>query len=197
MVLPTRFSSTRIGSLNMLSAMRSQPADNKNSLKKSGSSSNLSQLQSTVTATATAGALARIVPQASSTAMGSTQQPSLASLVTSSIDFEERLHDIVAAEVESAIAIAVRNAMEKEMVSVEEAVSNALKADRNSMDLRANVNTLVAVIGIVIFERGVWTAWDVCFGDSAWSEVVSVGIGLGILTAIRVFNIPLAEWRKP
>ncbi|KAL4531215.1 hypothetical protein Ndes2526B_g09617 [Nannochloris sp. 'desiccata'] len=177
--------------------MRSQPADNKNSLKKSGSSSNLSQLQSTVTATATAGALARIVPQASSTAMGSTQQPSLASLVTSSIDFEERLHDIVAAEVESAIAIAVRNAMEKEMVSVEEAVSNALKADRNSMDLRANVNTLVAVIGIVIFERGVWTAWDVCFGDSAWSEVVSVGIGLGILTAIRVFNIPLAEWRKP
>lgn len=84
MVLPTRFSSTRIGSLNMLSAMRSQPADNKNSLKKSGSSSNLSQLQSTVTATATAGALARIVPQASSTAMGSTQQPSLASLVVGS-----------------------------------------------------------------------------------------------------------------
>jgi len=118
-------------------------------------------------------------------------------LQTSSVDFEERLHDIVAAEVESAIAVAVRSAMEKEIVSVEEAVSKALKADRNSMDLRANVNTLVAVIGIVIFERGVWTAWDVCFGDSAWSEVVSVGIGLGILTAIRVFNIPLAEWRKP
>lgn len=116
---------------------------------------------------------------------------------TSSVDFEERLHDIVTAEVESAISVAVRSAMEKEMVSVEEAVSKALKADRPSMDLRANVNTLVAVIGIVIFERGVWTAWDVCFGDSAWSEAVSVGTGLGILTAIRVFNIPLAEWRKP
>lgn len=119
------------------------------------------------------------------------------SLQTSSADFEARLHDIVAAEVESAVAIAIRNAMEKEMFGIEEAVGNALKNDRTSMDLRANVNTLVAVIGIVIFERGVWTAWDVCFGDSAWSEAVSIGTGLGILTAIRVFNIPLAEWRKP
>jgi hypothetical protein len=232
---PTRPSTTRIGALNMLSAMRSPAPLDKNPLKRSSSAQNLSQLKSTVTATATAGALARVKrTQASSTsAVESPGQASLASLVvrftasshlytiltllplcsispvlssypyilhllqTSSVDFEERLHDIVAAEVESAIAVAVRNAMEKEMVSVEEAVSNALKADRNSMDLRANVNTLVAVIGIVIFERGVWTAWDVCFGDSAWSEVVSVGIGLGILTAIRVFNIPLAEWRKP
>jgi hypothetical protein len=84
MVLPTRLSSTRIDGLNMLSAMRSQPTDNKSLLKKSGSSSNLSQLQSSVTSSATAGALARIVPQASSTAIGSTEKPRLASLVVGS-----------------------------------------------------------------------------------------------------------------
>jgi len=81
MLLPTRLSSTRIDGLNMLSAMRSQPADNKNPLKKSGSSSNLLQLQLAVTSAATAATLARVVPQASSTAVGSTEQASLASLV--------------------------------------------------------------------------------------------------------------------
>jgi hypothetical protein len=82
-LLPTRVSTTRIGALNMLSAMRSQAPLEKNSLKKSGSSLNLSQLKSTVTTAATAGALARIVPQASSTAMESMEstKPSLASLV--------------------------------------------------------------------------------------------------------------------
>ena len=66
-----------------------------------------------------------------------------------------------------------------------------------SFDLRANFNTLVALTGIVIFERGVWTTWDVFFGDSLSSELASIVVGLSIMVAIRIFNIPLAEWRRP
>ena len=70
-------------------------------------------------------------------------------------------------------------------------------AERSALDLRANFNTLVGLTGVIIFERGVWTAWDVYFGDSLSSELTSIAVGLGIMVAIRVFDIPLAEWRRP
>jgi hypothetical protein len=55
----------------------------------------------------------------------------------------------------------------------------------------------VALTGVVIFERGVWTLWDVVFGDSLISEVASVVVGLFIMLAVRIFDIPLAEWKRP
>lgn len=116
-------------------------------------------------------------------------------------EFNARVHEAVAGELEAAVGAAVHDAFEAELESVQEtvaeAVGQALDAGTVRYDLRANFNTLVALTGVVIFERGVWTAWDVLFGDSAWSEAASIAVGLLIMLAVRVFDIPLAEWRRP
>lgn len=78
-----------------------------------------------------------------------------------------------------------------------QAVGQALDSSTAKFDLKANLNTLVALTGVVIFERGVWTLWDVVFGDSLISEVASVVVGLFIMLAVRIFDIPLAEWKRP
>lgn len=105
------------------------------------------------------------------------------------------------AEIEAAVGIAVHEAMEAEMEAVEQAVEQAvgqaLGDKQMNIDVVANVNTLVALTGVVIFERGVWSAWDAYFGDGFWSDLCSIVVGLSIMVAIRVFNIPLAEWRRP
>ena len=118
-----------------------------------------------------------------------------------SADLETRIHEAMGAEIEAAVGIAVHEAMEAEMTTVQETVAEAMvkgfEDNQMSFDLRANFNTLVALTGIVIFERGVWTTWDVFFGDSLSSELASIVVGLSIMVAIRIFNIPLAEWRRP
>lgn len=116
-------------------------------------------------------------------------------------DFEALIHGAMGAEIEAAVGLAVHEAMEAEMNSFEDTVAEAVRTgfldNRTSFDLRANFNTLVALTGVVIFERGVWTAWDVYFGDSWGSEFASIGVGLGIMVATSIFNIPLAEWKRP
>lgn len=123
------------------------------------------------------------------------------SMSSSESELEARIHEAMGAEIEAAVGLAVHEAMEAEMTTVQEsvaeAVGQAFEDNRSSFDLRANFNTLVALTGVVIFERGVWTAWDVYFGDSWGSELASIVVGLSIMVAIRIFNIPLAEWRRP
>ena len=106
------------------------------------------------------------------------------------------------AEIEAAVSIAVHKALEAELDAVQStvanAVSQALQQEKGgSFDLKANLNTIVVFTGFCLFERGIWSAWDDFFDTGPWSDVVSIFCGLGIMTAIRIFDIPLAEWRKP
>lgn len=115
-------------------------------------------------------------------------------------ELEARISEAMGAEIEAAVA-AVHEAMEAELDamqgSVSEAVSVAMQDERMSFDVVANFNTLVALTGVVIFERGVWTAVDVYCGDGPLSVAGSIAVGAAVMAAIRVFNIPLAEWRRP
>ncbi|KAK9862238.1 hypothetical protein WJX84_002419 [Apatococcus fuscideae] len=60
-------------------------------------------------------------------------------------------------------------------------------------DVTANINTLFALVGVIFFWRGIWTLWDVGLGDSMFSEVGGIGLGLVIMLIIKWRKLPLAE----
>mmetsp|Transcript_16901 Transcript_16901/g.50463 ORF Transcript_16901/g.50463 Transcript_16901/m.50463 type:complete len:115 (-) Transcript_16901:655-999(-) len=60
-------------------------------------------------------------------------------------------------------------------------------------DWHANVYTLVAITGVVLFWRGLWTLWDAMFGLSIISNVCSLLLGLTIITVFRLLKVPLLE----
>lgn len=99
-------------------------------------------------------------------------------------------------EIEAAVVRGIEAEMGLMQETVAEAVANSLDTSVR-FDLRANFNTLVALTGVVIFERGVWSAWDSFFGDSFSSNIASIGVGLAIMVSVPLFKIPLAEWRRP
>ena len=104
-------------------------------------------------------------------------------------------------EVQAAVNMAVHEAMEAETKLVQdtvvEAVEQALKDENMGFNLRANVNTFVFLMGVIVFERGVWAGCDEIFGNDVTGDLASLLVGLFIIVSVRVFNIPLAEWRRP
>eukprot|EP00887_Chlorella_sp_A99_P001214 scaffold14.g1214.t1 len=83
---------------------------------------------------------------------------------------------------------------EVEVEVLTEAVAEAAIEEHVFFDVRANFFTLVAVTGVILFWRGVWNTWDYFFGTgNLYSELGSLLLGLGIMLAIRIANVPLAN----
>jgi type IV secretory pathway VirB2 component (pilin) len=97
----------------------------------------------------------------------------------------EALNDAMA----DALAASVTEAVQE---AVNTAVTTAM--DGASFDVRGNLATLVAVVGAVLLERGVWTTWDMVFGDDTlWANAGSAVVGCVILVVIRLLNLPLVS----
>lgn len=85
-------------------------------------------------------------------------------------------HELVHDTVHGAVGDAVRQALE----------------DRR-FDVRANFFTLVAIIGVILYWRGVWTLWDKLVGMSLASEIACIAVGLFIIVLFRFVRLPLLE----
>lgn len=96
---------------------------------------------------------------------------------------------MVAGAVAEAVAEAVQEAVHE---AVHDAVQQAIE-DNVSFDVRANVYTLIAVTGVILFWRGVWNSWDSLFGTELASNMGSMAVGLVIMLVIRILNLPLVE----
>jgi hypothetical protein len=76
--------------------------------------------------------------------------------------------------------------------SVQEAVGSSVRSEVLATPW-AFINTLVVLTGAIIYDEGVWNAWDVTFGEETWNEPVAIAVGLTILLSVRVFKIPLVS----
>ncbi|KAK9819664.1 hypothetical protein WJX72_000906 [[Myrmecia] bisecta] len=92
---------------------------------------------------------------------------------------------------EEAVEQAIEQGLERQL---QNAVENALTDSPMRFDMKANANTLLAVTGVILYWRGVWTLWDVTFGYSVWSEVGAIASGLVVMVLIKYNKLPLAEW---
>jgi len=100
-------------------------------------------------------------------------------------ELEEVEVEIVTEAVVNAVAGAVGEV-------VNEVVQTAIEETR--FNFKANVYTLIAVIGAVLLERGIWNLWGMWLGDSTLlSNGGSFAAGLVILCIIRALNLPLAS----
>ncbi|KAL6784632.1 hypothetical protein ACKKBF_B02570 [Auxenochlorella protothecoides x Auxenochlorella symbiontica] len=88
------------------------------------------------------------------------------------------------------VAVAVEGTVEHAMSA---AVHTAIEDQNIHFDVKANLGTLVAVTGVILFWRGVWNMWDTVVGLSLTSDLLSMGIGLGTMLCIRYFRVPLAR----
>ncbi|KAL4427646.1 hypothetical protein ABPG75_001735 [Micractinium tetrahymenae] len=103
-------------------------------------------------------------------------------------DVRELEVEVVAGAVAEAVAEAVQEAVQE---AVHDAVQQAIE-ENVQFDVRANVYTLVAVTGVILFWRGVWNTWDVLFGtDTLLSNVGSLFVGLAVMLLVRFFDVPL------
>lgn len=103
-------------------------------------------------------------------------------------DIRELEVEVVAGAVAEAVAEAVQEAVQE---AVHDAVQQAIE-ENVQFDVRANVYTLVAVTGVILFWRGVWNTWDVFFGaDSLLSNVGSLVVGLVVMLLVRFWDLPL------
>jgi hypothetical protein len=75
---------------------------------------------------------------------------------------------------------------------VQEAVATAFE-ENVRFDVRANFYTLIAITGVILYWRGVWTLWDYIFGLNATSAAVSAATGLVIMLTMRLLQVPLVE----
>ena len=77
---------------------------------------------------------------------------------------------------------------------VNEAMGGIIREEIFTTNPWAFINTLVLLTGAVIYDNGVWTAWDVTFGDSPeWSSLTAVVVGLLIVASVRIFKIPVVS----
>ncbi|GAB4821555.1 hypothetical protein N2152v2_008601 [Parachlorella kessleri] len=105
----------------------------------------------------------------------------------------EVLTEAVAEAVADAVNEVVQAAVEEAVTeAVHDAVLQAIEENVN-FDVRANLYTLIAVTGVILYWRGVWNTWDYLFGLGLWSEVACVATGLSIMMLIRLTNVPLAQ----
>lgn len=96
------------------------------------------------------------------------------------------------AAMEQVINAAVAQGLENQLQG---AVENVL-TDPNTnlkLGLQANINTLLAVTGVILFWRGIWTMCDTFLGSSLPLDLASVLIGLSIMALIKFLKLPLAE----
>lgn len=132
--------------------------------------------------------------------------------ISSRDDLEEMVHEAFEQEIEN-INQAVHEAFKQERAeldlqvgqtvqeavqeavesAVETAVENAL-LDR-SFDIRANLNTMIALTGVILYWRGMWNLADFYLGvDNLQGNVGSVLIGVSVILLFRIFKLPLAEF---
>ncbi|PRW45386.1 ubiquitin-conjugating enzyme [Chlorella sorokiniana] len=97
--------------------------------------------------------------------------------------------EIVAGAVAEAVAEAVQEAVQE---AVHDAVQQAIE-ENVQFDVRANVYTLIAVTGVILFWRGVWNTWDSIFGTELQSNIGSMVVGLVIMCIIRALDLPLVQ----
>ncbi|KAK9904217.1 hypothetical protein WJX75_007060 [Coccomyxa subellipsoidea] len=79
---------------------------------------------------------------------------------------------------------------------MQDAVTEAVQAavdEGMKFDVRANLYTIIAITGVVLYWRGIWTTWDYFFGFTIWSELGAILTGLGIMIAFRLFKMPLLD----
>lgn len=77
---------------------------------------------------------------------------------------------------------------------VNEAMGGIIREEIFTTNPWAFINTLVLLTGAVIYDNGVWTAWDTTFGESPeWSSLTAVVVGLLIVASVRIFKIPVVS----
>lgn len=60
---------------------------------------------------------------------------------------------------------------------------------------RPQVNTMVALTGVILYWRGVWNLFDGWLGtDNLGANLASLGVGLSIILLFRILKLPLAEF---
>lgn len=96
-------------------------------------------------------------------------------------DLNEAIQDALTGAVQEVMQDAVTEA-------VQAAVDEGIK-----FDVRANLYTMMAITGVVLYWRGIWTTWDFLFGFTIWSELGAILTGLAIMLAFRLFKMPLLD----
>ncbi|KAK9826101.1 hypothetical protein WJX81_003125 [Elliptochloris bilobata] len=71
-----------------------------------------------------------------------------------------------------------------------QAVQDAV-ASKRRFSLRANVLTLLACTGVIMYWRGVWSLWDLLVGTSLWSDLASIAVGLAVMLTFRLMGAEL------
>jgi hypothetical protein len=74
--------------------------------------------------------------------------------------------------------------------SVQKRAGARVRTEALSSSPLAFVNSLIVLTGAIVYEQGVWNAWDVTFAGFEWSEAAAIGVGLTILISVRIFKIP-------
>ncbi|KAK9812236.1 hypothetical protein WJX73_006111 [Symbiochloris irregularis] len=103
-------------------------------------------------------------------------------------------HNTVSEAIQGAVENAVQEVVQDAVQgAVQDAVQQVMDDTRVKFDVRANFYTLIAITGVVIFWRGVWTTWDYFFGFAIWSELGAIATGLGIMVFFRLMHLPLLD----
>ncbi|PSC77053.1 Lysine histidine transporter 1 [Micractinium conductrix] len=115
---------------------------------------------------------------------------------------EESWHRFIEDEVHHAFEIeiqelnkAVHDAVEAEMSTTQQSMRDAVDAalaDR-SRGITANVNTLMAVTGVIAYWRGVGGLLDILLEDSLEGYVFCAFFGFGVIGLIRTLKLPVVE----
>lgn len=98
----------------------------------------------------------------------------------------------------ASVAAAETNQTEVEVEGLPRALTDAITETLEqtlptSFDVTANFWTLIAVIGVVLFWRGLWNMWDCIFGTEIWSNLSSLLVGLVIMIGVRFGKVPLVN----
>lgn len=64
-------------------------------------------------------------------------------------------------------------------------------------DLQTVAVTITAILGVIVFWRGVWTLLDHYIGDSVLGDVCCIVVGLAIVLYIRLSGLKMASFWPP
>ncbi|KAL4421343.1 hypothetical protein ABPG75_010634 [Micractinium tetrahymenae] len=101
----------------------------------------------------------------------------------------EQLHNLIEEEVHAAFEAEMSNTRQ----TVREAVEEALEESNRSMGITANVNTIMAVTGVIMWWRGVDGLLGILLEDSLEGYVACTVFGYAIGTIIRQLKLPVVE----
>lgn len=109
---------------------------------------------------------------------------------------EDEVHAAFESEMEGfnqAVHVAFEAEMETARKTVKDAVDDALTENMGNMGVTANVNTLMAVTGVIAYWRGVGGLLDILLEDSLEGYVACVVFGFSIIGVIRKLKLPVVE----